>query len=539
MKRRQRIISWAVVAGAIAYMVVSCMSFALERWLNCDEHQYLAPCILVRDGYIPYRDFAYAQTPLMPMVYGTLFSLLPGGFTAARVLTAGFACAAGTVLALQLHRRARTYGALPAVIAAAFYCYSLAGHPLFALGISYIHNQALALFFCALGFLILPEEYEQPIRRSAVWNVLFGGILMGLACSTRVLFVFVGPMTALWVMATTPRGARWRLGLLCACGVGIGLLPCLVRFLMNPTNFVWNMYYMHSRLPGLDARPPLVSAGGLARVWSFTREFMEKPHLVAGHLVFATAMLSMFATLVRRGKAALFGPRDYLAVGIVVSLALTHFSIPLPLSQYFATLVPFVLWVSSIFIAWGVGRLQERKGWELAVVMPLVALSLVSSSWMIRFHAQKGVFRATGVRALQTDARTLQEALGARAKILTVTQCVTIEAGYPATVKLAAGSVGLKWGTRLQPEEAVQFRLMTARQVEALFAAGEPDAGIAVDDNDELFEGIMSRHYVRSELLKTGKLYLRPDIAERLNQRTIQPAEPSSTSESATSPRER
>jgi len=524
MKRRQRIISWAVVAGAIAYMVVSCTSFALERWLNCDEHQYLAPCTLVRDGYVPYGDFAYAQTPLMPTVYGMLFSFLPGGFTAARVLTAGFACAAGTVLAVQLHRRARTYGALPAAIAAAFFCYSLAGHPLFALGTSYIHNQALALFFCVLGFLILPEEYAQPIRRSAVWSVLFGGILMGLACSTRVLFILVGPMTALWVMATAPRGSKWRLGLLCAGGVAIGLLPCLVPFLMNPTNFVWNVYYMHSRLPGLDARPPLLSAGGLARVWSFTREFVEKPHLVAGHLVFATATLTIFSTLGRRGKAAPFGPRDYLALGIVASLALTHFSIPLPLSQYFATLVPFVLWVSSIFIAWGVKRLQERKGWEVALVMPLVALGLVSSSWMIRFHAEKGVFRATGVRALQTDAHALQEALGAQAKILTVTQCVTIEAGYPATVRLAAGSVGLKWGTRLQPEDAVQLRLMTARQVEALFAAGEPDAGIAVDDNDELFEGIMSRYYIKSEILKTGTLYLRPDIAERLNQGRTQPS---------------
>jgi hypothetical protein len=59
-----------VTVGALALYLVLALVYVLAGRLNADEGWYLYAAQLVFEGDIPYRDFAYTQTPLLPYVYG-------------------------------------------------------------------------------------------------------------------------------------------------------------------------------------------------------------------------------------------------------------------------------------------------------------------------------------------------------------------------------------------------------------------------------------------------------------------------------------
>jgi hypothetical protein len=59
-----------VTVGAFALYLVLALVHVLAGRLNADEGWYLYAAQLVFKGDIPYRDFAYTQTPLLPYVYG-------------------------------------------------------------------------------------------------------------------------------------------------------------------------------------------------------------------------------------------------------------------------------------------------------------------------------------------------------------------------------------------------------------------------------------------------------------------------------------
>jgi len=64
------------LCGIVVYLAFG-LVYLLMGQLNADEGWYLYASHLVYQGKLPYRDFAYTQTPLLPYVYG-LVQMLPG-----------------------------------------------------------------------------------------------------------------------------------------------------------------------------------------------------------------------------------------------------------------------------------------------------------------------------------------------------------------------------------------------------------------------------------------------------------------------------
>lgn len=69
----------------LAVFVFSSLAFLLLGRVNADEGWYLYASQLVFRGKVPYRDFAYTQTPLLPYVYGLPQILLGPGLYLGRV----------------------------------------------------------------------------------------------------------------------------------------------------------------------------------------------------------------------------------------------------------------------------------------------------------------------------------------------------------------------------------------------------------------------------------------------------------------------
>src|SRR4029078_12747160 len=65
-------------AFILAALRVWLIAIAFLRKLSIDESQYVASAVLTSKGLLPYRDYAYLQTPLQPFAFAPLQWLFPG-----------------------------------------------------------------------------------------------------------------------------------------------------------------------------------------------------------------------------------------------------------------------------------------------------------------------------------------------------------------------------------------------------------------------------------------------------------------------------
>ena len=223
----------AVIAATIVLLAVS----VLTRPINHDESQYVAATALMRHG-LPYRDFAYLQTPLQPLVLSPLAFVSAGWLLAAsRVANALFAFAALAALLLAVRGQAPRWAALTA--AAALICTDL-----FLFAGALARNDALPMACLAAAVALLVKAIEAP----AGWKYLIGGLCLGLATSAKISFAFPAAGAGLFLLIQARR-IGWRPFLLAAGGGLAGLLPVLVLWPLAPDAFQFGVIDYSLRAP--------------------------------------------------------------------------------------------------------------------------------------------------------------------------------------------------------------------------------------------------------------------------------------------------
>lgn len=143
--------------STLVLTVVVLVALAATRPVNHDESQYVAAAALVARGLLPYRDFAYLQTPLQPLILAPVVALAGGlAWPALRLVNALFAAAA---LAF-VYRAARAGGADERVALAATGLFAATDIFLFAAGTA--RNDALpaALLAAALAPIVRAANGE-------------------------------------------------------------------------------------------------------------------------------------------------------------------------------------------------------------------------------------------------------------------------------------------------------------------------------------------------------------------------------------------
>jgi hypothetical protein len=88
------------VGGALLYAAIAGFNIAYGA-MNVDEGFYAAAARAVWQGEVPYRDFGYTQSPLLPYVNGGVMQFTGFGFFAQRVVNAGWGLLA-VVLGMRL-----------------------------------------------------------------------------------------------------------------------------------------------------------------------------------------------------------------------------------------------------------------------------------------------------------------------------------------------------------------------------------------------------------------------------------------------------
>ena len=309
---------WPWFAAALVLFA----ALALAMPVDHDEGQYVAAAHFVARGLIPYRDFAYLQTPLQPYLIAPLAWLAHGWLLVAARLANALAVA---VAALLLGRTAvrlsgRTIAGPLAIIA-------VVAIDAVQFGATVARNDALPMLFFAAALERLFAAHQISPRRAAL-----AGLLLALAASTKISYALPTAAAAAMALWHARRADRTQVAALIA-GMAVGALPTVLFLAWQTKPFLFGAY--HYSIDAVTAWQTLL--GTTERLgWGF------RLRRLASLLVLGPALLMLVAVALTqwRGRSRT-DPRP-LGISLSGLLIASLFAAILPTPVYRQYLVPLV-----------------------------------------------------------------------------------------------------------------------------------------------------------------------------------------------------
>ncbi|MES2326902.1 MAG: phospholipid carrier-dependent glycosyltransferase [Pseudomonadota bacterium] len=216
----RRLTAFAFVALALWLTAI-----VFLRRLSIDESQYVASAVLTAKGLLPYRDYAYLQTPLQPFAFAPLQWLFAGHVLIAMRLANALLGAATIMLVFGAARRmgAQHRAALAAAA-------MLAICEAFTWSVGVARNDMLPAMLMMLGLFAMAKGESGP-------RMFGAGLALGLAAGVKISYAI--PAATMFLASVWTRdAAERRNGLAFAAGIAVGLLPSVILILIAPQAFV-------------------------------------------------------------------------------------------------------------------------------------------------------------------------------------------------------------------------------------------------------------------------------------------------------------
>jgi hypothetical protein len=247
---RPRLVTWARVGIAVWAALGLALLFcgAMTRTVSYDEDQYIAAGVMTLH-MMPYRDFAYLQAPLYPLVLAPFFAVAHGWYLLmGRLVSFGFATCSALLL-WHLVRRLGAGVALAMVLLTA--CLT---SPFLLAPLANTRNDGLPLTLMLAGLAVhlWAEERgndRRPGRRTAspaaVFAARFGAaLLFGLAAEAKVSYAFAPLALGLHALFAPRR----RL-LPAVLGGLVAALPAAFFYAVAPVQFLFGILQYHLTAP--------------------------------------------------------------------------------------------------------------------------------------------------------------------------------------------------------------------------------------------------------------------------------------------------
>ena len=414
--------AWTLTLSAAAALIILFLGVANLRLgeVNQDEGWYLYSARMVSDGALPYRDFAFTQGPMMPLVYSLARPLVDhygvaGGrfFTLLLGLTA---TALAALLALYLAPRGR--GGLAFVLALAL-CGVNVYHSYFT---TVVKTYALCSLFLAAGFLALAVALK---RRSWLLAAVAGFILAA-AAGTRISSGVALAVAGFYLLFRRKElgDAPWLgLGIGGALGLALILGPWLF---MAPEGVRFGLFEYHT------ARA--ATGGGLILKAGFVSRVTQAYFIP---LVVAVA-LALWKFLARRGAALRCSPAAAIVWLSVGAITLVHLSAPFPYDDYQTPLAPLFAAALAAALAATIPEGDAAPGaarWLSALVLVISIAASCSSSfnmdWFVRGRDRIWwrMRDEASLAKLQRVGAEIRREMPAGSRLLTQDTLLAVEAG--------------------------------------------------------------------------------------------------------------
>lgn len=511
------------MAAAVLFALVLGAANILLGDLNQDEGWYLYAAREVSEGRLPFRDFAFTQGPMMPLVYSLFASVVNEfGVAGGRVVT----WLIGLVATLLAVNTARRLGGR----AAAVITFTLIGLNVYqSYFTSVVKTYALcALFLCAAMYALT----RWTESRRAPW--IFGaGVALALAAGTRISSGVMLPLVGLWLLFQTARFGKWS-WLWFGLGGGVTLIGIFVPFyLVAPEGFVFGLFEYHTLREGGS----LVFKGG----------FISR--LIQAYFVAAALVVFMAAAKVWRpfkGVDSGYHQSDsfqlirLLWFG-VIAMSVVHIAAPFPYDDYQVPVYPVL--VVALAVSWSyalrawsaLGFRWQPVGdpsdpaftkwfvWSLVIVCAAASISSpINQDWKIAGRDRiwwkiKPVPSLTLLRDVANDIRQADQS----GELLTHDTYLAVEAGLKVPRGWEMGP--FSYFPDLSDERAAALHLTNRRSMlETLAASTATVAAIsgyglsiaspevkplAVEDAQELSDALEQRYVVERDVPLFGQAH--------------------------------
>lgn len=341
--------SWTPAIAVIAILSGLALG-AASAWfgdLNQDEGWYLYAARSVSEGRYPYRDFAFTQGPMLPLVYALAAPLVESfGVLGGRLFTlilGWIALGCGVALAGRLVEVRHAATARTAALVLGGICVY---HAYFT---AIVKTYSLCAVFLVAAFLALSF-----VRRNSLLPAALAGLLLALAAGTRISSGAALAITGLVLLfhRRTLGDRPWlAFGIGGAGGLAAVMLPWLV---LAPEGFRFGVFEYHT----------LRSAGSLLQALVFKAGCISR--LVQGYLVAAIVAVGLVLWhMLNRSPDAprASDPVSKAAWFSLGTLLLIHLSAPFPYDDYQVPLFPLFAAVLSAAVI----RVAGRSGDDVAV----------------------------------------------------------------------------------------------------------------------------------------------------------------------------
>lgn len=340
------------LAVAIAWLGLSAANLWMGE-LNQDEGWYLYAARLLTEGRLPYRDFAFTQPPMLPLVYSWVYGWIGElGLLGGRLLTWAFG-ALGLLCAVWLTMRAGPRSARRFAGGACLILIALNSYQSYFTTV--VKTYSLASFFLCGGLLLL--SFVGP--RRGFGAALGAGVLLAAAAATRISLGITLLLGAVYLWGCRRRLCAWA-WLDFIVGGLFGLTFTLLPFwVLGREGFEFGVLEYHS----------LRSVGSWGTQWAYKGGSLSR--LVQAYYPAAAGGMALlilaFRHLARRGRLPDgittpppepapedIGPcyNAFLWVA-VIAMAAVHLAAPFPYDDYQVPVYPvYCAALAATFSRW-------------------------------------------------------------------------------------------------------------------------------------------------------------------------------------------
>ncbi len=402
---------------------------AMARPIDHDESQYVAAAVLAW-GKLPYRDFAYLQTPLQPLLLAP-FAVLAGVFAypALRLINAML----GAVAVVAIYGAAREGGAAPrpALAGAALF----ATCDIFLFSVSVARNDALPVAMLAGAcWLILRASNG----RGTMGGAMLIGLLLAGAAAAKISYAL--PAAAYGLYALVDRQHRP-----VAIALGAAPMAVLVAWLwaLAPSAFWFDVITFPAQAP-IDwyASGPRATKLSMVAKLTDTLKF----------LALGPALLALWVVVRQRGKL-----QRTRILGALIVAGLIAALLPTPTwRQYLLPVLPPLF--IRLALAWHAR--PPGSGQRVAAII-LACAGLAPSVEALIGASRSGLPIAQAARESTTIAAALDSA-GVTGPIATLSPQFVPGTGRPIDPRFATGPFLYRSRALLDAAQARRWQMITS-----------------------------------------------------------------------------
>lgn len=457
--------AWGVVVTAFVVSLLLTLAASAIQNVNHDEQQFIAPAkVLLQDGLLPYRDYAYFHLPYLPFTFAALFTLTDHLLAAARALTSIAGAATVAVVAGVAHSTSNGQPPRTRFALALAFGLMLTFSPSFIYTSGVAWNHHPATLFAVLALVAHVRAHE----RSSLRTAFLSGLALGLSVGFRLT---AAPLAAAFLISHFVHPIRSRVKSMAAWAGGafVALVPVLVLALSAPRQFLFGNFGY-----------PALNTAYYREVGDPTLSLIGKIAFYGWYLVTEPAgliILGVTAFACWTWWRSPLGRRSADSIGPMTTLALLPFVLvgslaPTPsMTQYFYALVPMFLLLSAYCLP-RVLDLRRYSARLLVISAAVVVLLGLPRYLVVKRLSTPG--RWSAVRVHESGRHIAEQVSSGR--VLTLSPLFALEGGASVYSEWITGPFAWRTARFLPGPRRERLAMSGPSELESLLARRPPAA---------------------------------------------------------------